>query len=76
MGHNLAQLDEEEKNRINLDLRAAAIAYQERYGIPVNPGLIEQSLPPAERPRFNQRLNDFRQRSKQLSRLAWKAKNK
>jgi DNA polymerase III subunit theta len=76
MAYNLAQLDAQQKNRINIELSAAAVAFKERYAMPVNPELILQSLPEDARPWFQQRLDDFRELSKQLSRLPWEPKNK
>lgn len=76
MAYNLALLDAQQKNRINIELSAGAVAFKERYAMPVNPELVLQSIPEDERPWFQQRLTEFRLLSKQLSRLPWEPKKK
>ncbi|HBI11076.1 MAG TPA: DNA polymerase III subunit theta, partial [Franconibacter pulveris] len=35
MKHNLAQLPQEEMDKVNVDLAAAGVAFKERYNMPV-----------------------------------------
>lgn len=74
MGYNLAQLETQQKNRINIELSAAGVAFKERYGMPVNPELIEESHPAEAREWFRQRLNEYRKTSQLFSCLAWEKK--
>lgn len=42
MSHNLAARPREERDRINVDLAAAGVAYKERLNLPVNPAEVER----------------------------------
>ena len=71
MDHNLATLPQDEKDRVNVDLAAAGVAFKERYNMPVVAELVEREQPEALRDWFRQRLMHHRQTSLGLSRLPW-----
>ncbi|MCU5775876.1 DNA polymerase III subunit theta [Erwiniaceae bacterium BAC15a-03b] len=76
MSHNLAILSKEEKDKINVDLAAAGVAFKERYNMPVIAEVMEREQPEALREWFRQRLMHYRQASLSLSRLPWEPKQK
>lgn len=76
MSHNLARLTQEEKDRINVDLAAAGVAFKERYNMPVVAEMVVQEQPEALRDWFRQRLMHYRQASLSLSRLPYEPKMK
>ncbi|KLU19522.1 hypothetical protein ABE79_04150 [Proteus mirabilis] len=53
---NLAELTQEEKDKINVDLSASGIAYKERLNMPVVASEIERQQPAHLRAYFNERL--------------------
>ena len=67
---NLAELTQEEtqeeKDKINIDLAASGIAYNERLNMPVVASEIERQQPAHLREYFNERLAFYRERSKKL----------
>lgn len=63
---NLAELTQEEKDKINVDLSASGIAYKERLNMPVVASEIERQQPAHLREYFNERLAFYRERSKKL----------
>ncbi|HIB5911794.1 TPA: DNA polymerase III subunit theta [Klebsiella pneumoniae] len=60
MSHNLAARSREERDRINVDLAASAVAYKERLNLPVIPGEMERQLPEEMREYFRERLAFYR----------------
>ncbi|MBP2167028.1 DNA polymerase-3 subunit theta [Erwinia toletana] len=76
MSHNLAILSKEEKDKINVDLAAAGVAFKERYNMPVIAEVMEREQPEALREWFRQRLTHYRQASLSLSRLPYEPKQK
>lgn len=76
MHHNLALLTLDEKNRLNVDLAAAGVAFKERYNMPVIPSQIESEQPESLRTYFQERLVVHRQLSVTLSRLPYEPKIK
>ncbi|OAT22586.1 DNA polymerase III subunit theta [Proteus myxofaciens] len=64
--NNLAELTQEEKDKINVDLSASDIAYKERLNMPVVVIEIERQQPEYLRAYFNERLAFYRERSKKL----------
>ncbi|WP_034915368.1 MULTISPECIES: DNA polymerase III subunit theta [Erwinia] len=76
MNHNLAELSQDEKDKVNVDLAAAGVAYKERYNMPVVADLVERDQPEALREWFRQRLMHHRQLSLNLSRLPYEPKQK
>jgi len=76
MSHNLALLPQEEKDKINVDLAAAGVAFKERYNMPVVAEMVEREQPEALRDWFRQRLMTYRQASLSLSRLPYEPKQK
>jgi DNA polymerase-3 subunit theta len=76
MSHNLARLSREEKDKINVDLAAAGVAFKERYNMPVVAEMVAQEQPEALRDWFRQRLMHYRQASLSLSRLPYEPKMK
>lgn len=63
---NLANLTQEEKDKINVDLSASGVAYKERLNMPVVAVEIERQQPAHLRSYFNERLAFYRERSKEL----------
>ncbi|WP_311748337.1 DNA polymerase III subunit theta [Proteus penneri] len=63
---NLANLTQEEKDKINVDLAASGVAYKERLNMPVVASEIERQQPAHLRAYFNERLAFYRERSKEL----------
>lgn len=76
MSENLARLSQEEKDRVNVDLAAAGVAYKERYNMPVVAEIVEREQPAALQEWFRERLMQHRQASLSLSRLPWEPKQK
>ena len=63
---NLANLTQEEKDKINVDLAASGVAYKERLNMPVVASEVERQQPAHLREYFNERLAFYRERSKKL----------
>ncbi|XOY28599.1 DNA polymerase III subunit theta [Proteus cibi] len=63
---NLANLTQEEKDKINVDLSASGVAYKERLNMPVVTPEIERQQPAHLRTYFNERLAFYRERDKKL----------
>ena len=63
---NLANLTQEEKDKINVDLTASGVAYKERLNMPVVASEVERQQPAHLRAYFNERLAFYRERSKKL----------
>ncbi|HEK0788802.1 TPA: DNA polymerase III subunit theta [Proteus mirabilis] len=63
---NLAELTQEEKDKINVDLSASGIAYKERLNMPVVTSEVERQQPAHLRSYFNERLAFYRERSKKM----------
>lgn len=61
---NLANLTQEEKDKINVDLSASGVAYKERLNMPVVASEVERQQPVHLRAYFNERLAFYRERSK------------
>ncbi|MEZ2684099.1 DNA polymerase III subunit theta [Proteus vulgaris] len=64
--NSLAELPQEEKNKINVDLSASGVAYKERLNMPVVASEVERQQPAHLRAYFNERLALYRDRSKKL----------
>jgi len=76
MKYNLADVSQEEKDKVNVDLAAAGVAFKERYNMPVIAEMVEREQPEALRDWFRQRLVQYRQASLSLSRLPYEPKLK
>ena len=63
---NLANLTQEEKDKVNVDLAASSVAYKERLNMPVVASEVERQQPAHLRAYFNERLAFYRVRSKKL----------
>lgn len=64
---NLANLSQEEKDKINVDLATSGVAYKERLNMPIVASKVERQQQPAHlRAYFNERLAFYRERSKKL----------
>ncbi|HHZ9158601.1 TPA: DNA polymerase III subunit theta [Proteus mirabilis] len=63
---NLANLTQEEKDKINVDLTASGVAYKERLNMPVVASEVGRQQPAHLREYFNERLAFYRERSKTL----------
>ncbi|CAI0720645.1 DNA polymerase III subunit theta [Serratia proteamaculans] len=61
MGRKLDSLPQAEREKIEVDLLALSVIYNERYGITVNDAAnAEQQVPDYLRPYFHLRLNYYR----------------
>ncbi|MTD25661.1 DNA polymerase III subunit theta [Erwinia sorbitola] len=76
MSYNLAILPQEEKDKVNVDLAAAGVAFKERYNMPVIAEMVAREQPEALQEWFRQRLTHYRQASMSLSRLPYEPKQK
>ncbi|POP44887.1 DNA polymerase III subunit theta [Superficieibacter electus] len=76
MHTNLAQLPQQEMDKINVDLAAASVAFKERYNMPVVAEVVEREQPEHLRDWFRERLIAHRLASVNLSRLPWEPKAK
>ncbi|MBJ3813997.1 DNA polymerase III subunit theta [Shimwellia pseudoproteus] len=74
--HNLADLSQDEMDKVNVDLAAAGVAFKERYNMPVIADQVEMEQPPALRGWFRERLIAHRLASVNLSRLPYEPKSK
>ena len=66
--HNIANLTQDEKDKINADLAASGIAYKERLGLPYDLYETENQQPEHLRPYFRERLEHYREIGKRLPR--------
>lgn len=64
--HNIANLPQDEKDKINADLAASGIAYKERLGKPVIDIEVERQQPEHLREYFRERLIHYRELSKRF----------
>lgn len=76
MNTNLAQLPQIEMDKVNVDLAAAAVAYKERYNMPVIAEVVEREQPAHLRDWFRERLIAHRLASVSLGRLPYEPKIK
>jgi DNA polymerase-3 subunit theta len=76
MQYNLAQLPQDEMDKVNVDLAAAGVAFKERYNMPVVAEMVEREQPEALRAYFRERLIAHRLASVNLSRLPYEPKTK
>ncbi|GAB2928939.1 DNA polymerase III subunit theta [Hafnia psychrotolerans] len=76
MSSNLAKLTKEEMDKINIDLAASAVAFKERYNMPVVAEMIEREQPESLRDYFRERVAHYRALSHQFSRLPYEPKQK
>ncbi|MCK8343000.1 DNA polymerase III subunit theta [Erwinia amylovora] len=76
MSYNLATLPQDEKDKVNVDLAAAGVAFKERYNMPIVAEMVEREQPEALRDWFRQRLMHYRQASLALSRLPYEPNQK
>lgn len=76
MQTNLAQLSQQEIDKINVDLAAASVAFKERYNMPIVAEVVEREQPEHLRDWFRERLIAHRLASVNLSRLPWEPKAK
>lgn len=63
---NLANLTQEEKDKVNVDLAASGVAYRERLGKEVIDIEVEQQQPEHLREYFRERLVYYRELSKRF----------
>ena len=76
MNYNLASIDQEEKNKMKVDLIAAGIAFKERYNIPVIIEVVLNEQPSSLQNWFRERLIHYRKISLNLPKLQYKNKIK
>lgn len=73
---NLAHLPQDDMDKINVDLAAGAVAFKERYNMPVVAEQVEREQPEALRAWFRERLVAHRLASVNLSRLPYEPKSR
>lgn len=66
--HNITNLPQDEKDKINADLAASGIAYKERLGLPYDLYETENQQPEHLRPYFRERLEHYREIGKRFPR--------
>ncbi|WP_341263607.1 DNA polymerase III subunit theta [Morganella morganii] len=66
--HNIANLPQDEKDKINADLAASVIAYKERLGLPHDLYETENQQPEHLRPYFRERLEHYMEVGKRFPR--------
>jgi DNA polymerase-3 subunit theta len=76
MNYNLADLPQDEMDKVNVDLAAAGVAFKERYNMPVIAEVVEREQPEHLRGWFRERLIAHRLASVHLSRLPYEPKVK
>ncbi|WP_213993954.1 DNA polymerase III subunit theta [Sodalis sp. dw_96] len=74
MEYNLANLDSETMDKINVDLAASGVAFKERYNMPVVAEQIEREQPEHLRAYFRERVAFHRKASLGFSRLPYEPK--
>ncbi|XBS68326.1 DNA polymerase III subunit theta [Acerihabitans sp. KWT182] len=74
MEYNLAKLDHETMEKVNVDLAASGVAFKERYNMPVVAEQIERAQPEHLRPYFRERVAFYRKSSLGFSRLPYEPK--
>ncbi|EHD21308.1 MULTISPECIES: DNA polymerase III subunit theta [Brenneria] len=68
MSHNLGDLPREERDKVNVDIAASAVAYKERMNMPVIAEQVEREQPEHLREYFRERVAHYREVSKQFPR--------
>jgi len=76
MTYNLAELPNDEMDKVNVDLAAAGVAFKERYNMPVVAEVVQREQPQHLRDWFMERLMVHRATSVNLSRLPYEPKLK
>ncbi|MES4613351.1 MAG: DNA polymerase III subunit theta [Ewingella sp.] len=76
MNKNLADLSKEEMDKVNVDLAASAVAFKERYNMPVVAEMAEREQPAHLRDYFRERVAHYRAESHKYSRLPYEPKQK
>ncbi|MEM8183826.1 DNA polymerase III subunit theta [Morganella morganii subsp. sibonii] len=66
--HNIANLPQDEKDKINADLAASGIAYKERLGLPYDLYETENQQPEHLRQYFRESLDHYREIGKRFPR--------
>ncbi|HIC7642719.1 TPA: DNA polymerase III subunit theta [Serratia liquefaciens] len=66
MSYNLGDKSPEEREKVNVDLAASGVAYKERMNMPVIPFQVESEQPESLREYFRERLQHYRNISKQF----------
>ncbi|MCR3755750.1 MAG: DNA polymerase III subunit theta [Sodalis sp. Psp] len=72
MEYNLAIQDAKIREKVNVDLMASAVAFKERYNMPVSTEQMAQNQPELLRDYFHQRVKFYRQVSLNFSCLPYK----
>jgi len=76
MNRNLAEISKDEMDKINVDLAASAVAFKERYNMPVVSEIVEREQPVHLRDYFRERVAFYRAESHKYSRLPFEPKQK
>lgn len=76
MKSNLAEISKEEMDKINVDLVASAVAFKERYNMPVVAEIVERGQAAHLRDYFRERVAFYRAESHKYSRLPYEPKQK
>lgn len=69
MSHNLADLPKSEMDKINVDLAAGAVAFKERYNMPVVAEIVEREQPEHLREYFRECLAKHRTKRDSLGKM-------
>ncbi len=76
MKHNLAETSKEDMDKVNVDLAASAVAFKERYNMPVVAEIVEREQAAHLRDYFRERVAFYRVESHKYSRLPYEPKQK
>lgn len=71
MGYNLAELSQEDKDKMAVDQAASGVAFKERYNMPVIPSHVEDQQPENLREYFREHVKHYRKVSKTLGRMEY-----
>lgn len=69
MSYNLADIPQDDKDKMAVDLSASGVAFKERYNMPVIPAQIEDQQPEHLREYFRERVKHYREVGKAMGKL-------
>ncbi|QGR65262.1 DNA polymerase III subunit theta [Yersinia intermedia] len=69
MSYNLADIPQDDKDKMAVDLAASGVAFKERYNMPVIPAQIEDQQPEHLREYFRERVKHYREVGKAMGKL-------
>ncbi len=71
MTFNLADIPQDDKDKMAVDLAASGVAFKERYNMPVIPMQVEEQQPEHLREYFRDRVKYYREVSKTLGKMEY-----